>query len=35
MVRMYATNITEFEDAILTEAGARLAGVNDRVLIQE
>ena len=35
MVRIYATNITEFEDAILTEAGARLAGVNDRVLIQE
>ena len=35
MVRMYATNETEFENAILTEAGARLAGINDRVLLQE
>ena len=35
MVRMYATNETEFENAILTEAGARLAGINDRVLIKE
>ena len=35
MVRMYATNETEFRDAFLTEAGARLAGINDRVLIQE
>ena len=35
MIRMYATNETEFENAILTEAGARLAGINDRVLIQE
>ena len=30
-----ATNESEFEDAILTEAGARLAGINDRVLLQE
>lgn len=35
MIRMYATNETEFENAILTEAGARLAGINDRVLLQE
>ena len=35
MVRMYATNESEFENAILTESGARLAGINDRVLIQE
>ena len=35
MVRMYATNEVEYRDAILTEAGARLAGINDRVLIQE
>ena len=35
MVRIYATNETEFRDAVLTEAGARLAGINDRVLIQE
>ena len=35
MVRIYATNETEFRDAMLTEAGARLAGINDRVLIQE
>ena len=35
MVRMYATNETEFRDAFLTEAGARLAGINDRVLLQE
>jgi hypothetical protein len=35
MVRIYATNESEYENAILTEAGARLAGVNDRVLIQE
>jgi len=35
MVRIYATNQSEFEDAMVTEAGARLAGINDRVLIQE
>ena len=35
MLRMYATNESEFQDALLTEAGARLAGINDRVLIQE
>lgn len=35
MIRMYATNEAEFENAILTEAGARLAGINDRVLLQE
>ena len=35
MQRIYATNESEFEDAILTEAGARLAGINDRVLLQE
>ena len=35
MTRIYATNESEYENAILTEAGARLAGVNDRVLIQE
>jgi hypothetical protein len=35
MVRLYATNQSEFEDAMVTEAGARLAGINDRVLIQE
>ena len=35
MVRIYATNETEFRDAMLTEAGARLAGINDRVIIQE
>ena len=35
MIRMYATNETEFENAILTEAGARLAGINDRVILQE
>lgn len=35
MVRMYATNEVEFRDAILTEAGSRLAGINDRVIIQE
>ena len=32
---MYATNEVEFRDAILTEAGSRLAGINDRVIIQE
>jgi hypothetical protein len=35
MVRLYATNQSEFEDAMVTEAGARLAGINDRVLLQE
>ena len=35
MTRMYNTSISEFENAILTEAGARLAGVNGRVLLQE
>ena len=35
MVRIYATNETEFRDAMLTEAGARLAGIDDRVIIQE
>jgi len=35
MVRIYATNQSEFEDAMVTEAGARLAGINDRVLLQE
>ena len=35
MVRMYATNEVEFRDALLTEAGSRLAGINDRVIIQE
>jgi hypothetical protein len=35
MQRIYATNESEFEDAILTESGARLAGINDRVLLQE
>jgi len=35
MVRIYATNEVEYRNAILTEGGARLAGINDRVLIQE
>ncbi len=35
MVRLYATNEVEFRDALLTEAGARIAGVNDRVILQE
>jgi hypothetical protein len=35
MLRMYATNESEFQDALLTEAGARIAGINDRVILQE
>ena len=35
MVRLYATNEVEFRDALLTEAGGRIAGVNDRVILQE
>jgi hypothetical protein len=35
MLRMYATNESEFQDALLTEAGARIAGINDRVIIKE
>jgi len=35
MTRMYNTSITEFADAILTEGGSRIAGINDRVILQE
>ena len=35
MVRMQARNEQEYEDAILTEGGSRLAGINDRVILQE
>ena len=33
MVRIYATNEVEFRDAILTQEGTRLAGINDRVIL--
>jgi hypothetical protein len=34
MVRMYATNEVEYRDALLTEGGARIAGLNDRVILK-